>query len=258
MESQSGIYELPPLKLSEHHKFRQRNSLIPMSNSVEKQKKSKSYALHQSILDGRLNQLNYFLKMGFKVSTKDKYGRTCLMLACLSNHELYGIQVAKLLLNYGADVNDQDSLGRTALFIACSENREKLFDYLIDNYCSTLDLRLKDHDGNVLFNHVAAYGSTKMLRKVLDKMKEKSVELDHRNNAGFTALLLALQNDRFLNAYVLVKNGKSSTSMKDNEKRMNAIEWLIHRLEANKNVLLNENSKNMINHEKNASNTGFL
>jgi hypothetical protein len=39
---------------------------------------------------------------------------------------------------------------------------------------------------------------------------------------------------------------------------MNAIEWLIHRLEANKNVLLNENSKNMINHEKNASNTGFL
>ncbi len=55
-------------------------------------KGSHKNVLHQSILDGRLKQLHYFLKMGYNVDAKDKYGRTCLMLAALSDHEDYGKQ----------------------------------------------------------------------------------------------------------------------------------------------------------------------
>ena len=75
-------------------------------------------------------------------------------------------------------------------------------------------------------------------------MKKRALDLDMRNNAGFTALLLAIQNDRFLNAYILIKHGECSTTLKDNEKRLNAIEWLLNRIETNKDILLNRSQAN--------------
>jgi ankyrin repeat protein len=150
-----------------------------------------TFALHQSVLDGRIKQIDYFLKMGLKVNSKDKYGRTALMLTCLSDHEQYGLKVAKLLIKRGADLNVRDSLGRTVMFIACSEKREKLFNYLMDDHGYSIDFRVKDNDGNVLLNHVALYGSNKMLKKVIEKMKEKHVELDHRNNSGLFNFFLS-------------------------------------------------------------------
>ena len=158
-----------------------------------------TFALHQSILDGRIKQISYFLKMGFKVNSKDKYGRTCLMLACLSDHEEYGLKVAKLLIKSGADLNVRDSLGRTVVFIACSERREKLFFYLMDEHSFSIDFRVKDNDGNVLLNHVALHGTNKMLKKVIEKMKEKRIDLDHRNNSG-----KYLANRKLLNIYLSI------------------------------------------------------
>jgi ankyrin repeat protein len=211
-----------------------------------KLKQNSAYALHQSILDGRLIQINYFLKMGLKADSKDKFGRTCLMLACLSDHEEYGLQVTKLLIKYGADINGQDSLGRTVVFIACSEQREKLFYYLIDNHPVSIDFSLKDNDGNILLNHVAVHGTNKMLKKVIEKMNERHFDFDQRNNLGYTALLLAIQNDKFLNSYILIKDAQCSISIKDNERYFNALEWLLNRIDHNKNLLVNNQLKNSI------------
>jgi ankyrin repeat protein len=91
-------------------------------------------AMHQSILDGRLKQIEYFLELGSKVDGKDKYGRTCIMIACLSDHEAYGLKVLKLLLKNGADLNETDTLGRSVLMLCCSEKREKILNYLLDNH----------------------------------------------------------------------------------------------------------------------------
>lgn len=198
-----------------------------------------SNAIHQSIMDGRLRQVNYFIQMGVNVNTKDKYHRNCLMLACLSDHEEYGIQVANLLLKSNANINMKDGRGRTPVFLACSENREKLFNLFVDSYSPLIDFRLKDNDGNALINHVAVYGSVYMLRKVIDKMNLKKIEIDQRNNLGYTALLLAIKNDKYLSAYYLIKDGLASTYLKDNEHCMNAIEWLFSRINCNKDKILN-------------------
>lgn len=205
-----------------------------------------SNALHQCIIDGRLKQIRYFLKLGLKVNAKDKYGRTCLMIACLSDHEEYGLEVVKLLLAYGADLNQTDNLGRSVLYLACSEARDKLFDYLIDHHANSIDFRLKDNDGNSLLNHVCTHGSTQMVKKVLGRMMDRYVELDQRNTLGYTALLMSLKNDKFANAYVLLKHGGHgvSTSARDHEKCLNAIEWLISRVNTNKDTfLLNSSSE---------------
>lgn len=214
---------------------------LPQSAPTNRALKPKpsANAIHQSILDGRLRQVSYFIQMGVNVNSKDKYHRTCLMLACLSDHEEYGIQVAKLLLKSNADINIQDGRGRTAVFLACSENREKLFNLFLDTHGALIDYRLKDNDGNALINHVAVNGSVYMLRKLIEKMNLKKVEVDHRNNLGYTALLLSIKNDKYLNAYYLIKDGLASTYLKDNEHSMNAIEWLFSRINSNKEKILN-------------------
>ena len=211
-------------------------------NSSKNRINSSTFALHQSILDGRIKQVNYFLKMGSKVNSKDKYGRTCLILAALSDHEDYGLQVAKLLIKYGADLNIRDSLGRTAVYTAITENREKLFDYFFDYHSTSIDFRIKDNDGNILLNHAAVYGNRRILQKIIEKMKERKLEFDQRNNAGYSALLLAIQNDKFLNAYTLVKDAQSSIALRDNQKYLNAIEWLINRIEVYKEHFSNQES----------------
>ena len=167
------------------------------------------------------------------------------------------MQVARLLLRQGADVNARDLLGRSAVFVACREQRDRLFDYFLDAHALALDLRLRDSDGNVLLNYVAQHGSTRMLRRIIRVMHERKIELDQRNNAGYSALLLSLKYDRFLNAYTLITGdgGKDdgnhgnryqelqyqqgpgcSISLKDDEKHMNALEWLLVRIEANRHV----------------------
>jgi hypothetical protein len=69
-------------------------------------------------------------------------------------------------------------------------------------------------------------------------MLEKKVELDQRNNAGYSALLLAIRHDNYLNAYSLIKDGQCSPSIKDNERYFNALEWLLEKVKTNKNSIL--------------------
>ncbi|CAF0846672.1 unnamed protein product [Brachionus calyciflorus] len=195
--------------------------------------------------------------MGLDGNTRDKYGRSCLILACLSDHEDYGLQVAKLLLKYHADLNLQDSLGRTPVFVSCSEKREKLFNLFMDEHTPFIDFRLKDNDGDSLINYVAIHGSVFMLRKIIEIMSQRKVEIDQKNNLGYTALLQAIKHDKFLNAYYLIKDGQASTNLKDNEYCLNALEWLFSRIHSNKEKILNnefESSSNSnINQRKQSS-----
>lgn len=81
-------------------------------------------------------------------------------------------------------------------------------------------------------------GSSRMLRKTIDIMNDRKVEIDIRNSAGYSALLLAIQSDNYLSAYFLLKYGNSSPSLQDNEKYFNALEWLLERIRINKNTIL--------------------
>ena len=128
--------------------------------------------------------------MDCKVNTRDKFGRTCLMVAALCEHEQYGYTVAKLLLKYGADLNMQDYLGRTAVSIACCQKREKLVSLFVDQHSAGINFNIKDNDGDGLLNHAAAYGTPTMVRKITAKMKRHYVSIDQRNSMGYTALLL--------------------------------------------------------------------
>ncbi len=147
-------------------------------------------ALHQSILDGRLKQVQYLLKLGSRSNTKDIFGRSSLMLACLCDHEEYGYKVAKLLIEHGADLNIQDHLGRTAVFLACIEKREKLIELFVEHNPLLIDYRLCDIDGNTLINYAAMHATPKSLRSIVNKMIQMYIPIDMRNNAGYTAFLL--------------------------------------------------------------------
>lgn len=182
--------------------------------------------LHQAIMDGRIQQIKYLIKMGCSIDAKDKYGRTCLMIACLCDHEQYGYRVAKLLLKCGADLNLQDTMGRSAISIAIAQKREKLVELFIVKNKQTVDFRLKDNDGNNILNHAAVYGTPNMIRLIIEQMKSLYIQIDQRNSLGYTALLLAIKHKRYLNAFILLTDGQASCFVKDGEHFLNALEWL--------------------------------
>lgn len=122
------------------------------NENLDRANSNAAYALHQSILDGRFKQVNYFLQMGLSANSRDKYGRTGLILACLCDFEDYGIQVAKLLLKYGADINMKDWRGQNVMYIACTEKRYLFFDFLVDNFSVSIDFKQKDNDGKCFSN----------------------------------------------------------------------------------------------------------
>jgi hypothetical protein len=101
-----------------------------------------------------------------------------------------------------------------------------------------IDFCQKDNDGNNLLNHVAVYGDVNMIRKVISYMVDRRLELDQRNLSGYSALLLAIKNDKYLNAYELIKDGLSSASLQDYETASNALEWLLARIKVNKDSIL--------------------
>ncbi len=153
-----------------------------------------SLALHQCILDGRIKQVKYLLKFGANVNYKDVYGRSCLMLACLSDHEDYGCIIANILLKYNANVNTQDYMGRTALSIACTENRLKLLELFLNKNLLSVNFLLKDNDGNALINQAAICNNPRIIELLVEKISSLRIHVDQRNNMGYTAFLLVSIN----------------------------------------------------------------
>ena len=69
-----------------------------------------------------------------------------------------------------------------------------------------------NNTGNCLLNHIALCGNgnanggtSRMLHKVIDEMRSRRIDIDIRNFSGYSALLLAIQADNYLSAFILLK-----------------------------------------------------
>jgi ankyrin repeat protein len=144
---ETTIVRLPSNPKSKKRFTSVRSSDSDFNDSSDQSLGSPAFALHQSIFEGRFKQIHYFLKMGLSANSKDMYGRTSLMIACLCDFEEYGIQVTKLLMKYGADINVKDSLGQSVAYLAVSERRDNYFNFLMDNHSVSIDYKQKDNDG---------------------------------------------------------------------------------------------------------------
>lgn len=193
-----------------------------MSSATKRPMKT---ALHQAILDGRIHQVRLLVhRHGSNIDSKDVYGRTPLMLACLLENDKMASKMTKTLLKSSAYPNARDCMGRTALSYAAMKGREEIVARLLKN--EIVDVSTPDNDGNIPLHHAALSGNPAVVDMIWNVMKSYGVIVDSRNAMGYTPLLLACKYGHFASSYILISRGDACPTLRDNEFFFNASEWI--------------------------------
>ena len=139
--------------------------------------------LLQAARVGDADEVRDLLDRGAEVESRDPAGVTPLVAAAYGNH----LEAARLLVDAGADVNAKDETQQSAYLIATSE---------VGDDPRLLELTL-EHGAQV--NAKDSYNGTGLIRaaergyaEIVGRLLETSIEVDHVNRLGWTALLEAI------------------------------------------------------------------
>ncbi len=139
------------------------------------------------------------LNHGAKVNAKRINGETALYVATQYGHE----EVALILLENGAEVNVTDEHGRTPLMLAINRELNKLSLKLIE---AGADVNAKPA---ILLTAVRYVSDKYCLEctEVVAALIKKGIQLDHRDAAGQTPLMIAIDYKRARIAKLLIEAG---------------------------------------------------
>ena len=132
---------------------------------------------------GDARAVQRLLEEGASVDARDEGGRSALIAAAYGNR----LGVARSLIEAGADVNTKDQTQQSAYLISTSE---------VGDDPRLLELTLRN-GANV--HSLDSYNGTGLIRaaerghvRIVERLLQTSVEVDHVNNLGWTALLEAI------------------------------------------------------------------
>jgi uncharacterized protein len=134
------------------------------------------------------------LSKGVDLNIKDLNGDTVIMKICKLN-------IVEKLVKYGAEIDAQNNAGETALMhaVKCINNVE-LIDFLIN---LGADPTIKDNKGNNLLIKSLEAGDF-----LFDAILElNSIDINEKNNKGYTALMMAIYNGQNRRARILLDKG---------------------------------------------------
>lgn len=161
--------------------------------------------LHWAAVMGKERLVEFLLK--FKecpVDEPDDTGATPLILATLKG----SLPICKMLIERGANVNAKNNNGHTPVKYAGSKNHQQILTYLLD--CGG-DPNAKDQFGETPLHRIASMERHECLRIFLThSLASKAILTDAQNNAGNTALHLALECDDLTAAIMLCDHGAST------------------------------------------------
>lgn len=179
--------------------------------------------LHQAIIRRNPRQVRFLTNVGCNVNRPDSRMRTPMRLVCDLSNEHLRVSLARLLLRHGAGIHQKDEFGISVFCHACITQRTKLVAIMIkEREILWLD---KDNEGNTALHHTAASGNYLITRMVIAQMKKYRLDVDLRNNARETPLILAEKFGHFECALLLRDSGKASTAARDDHVFKNAEEW---------------------------------
>ena len=132
---------------------------------------------------GDVDRVRWLLERDAAVDASDASGATALVAAAYSNH----VDVARSLIEAGADVNVKDERHQSAYLIATSEvgDDPRLLELTLANGA---DVDAKDSYNGTGLIRAADRGHVRIVERLLDT----EVEIDHVNRLGWTALLEAI------------------------------------------------------------------
>ena len=139
------------------------------------------------------------------VNAKDQLGRTVLHISV----EIGSIRIIEeLLTDPTVDINAQDINGRTALHIAASKNDLRIVELLLKERCSSykeINSNSIDNDRNSALHIAVVYNATETVVKLL----EANVNVNGRNQFGFTPLYLAVRRQSYELVTLLLNRGSN-------------------------------------------------
>ncbi len=136
---------------------------------------------------------------------QNKAGYTALMLALLYNtdHKI----LHYLIDEQHADITFSNHEGNNALMIFASQGNSQIVQFLLDLKC--FDLEHQNDDGDTALLLAAKAGSLQTIQALCTKLPEYKPNIDHQNNAGYTALMLI--NDLEICRYLIEKQNADTT-----------------------------------------------
>ncbi len=131
---------------------------------------------------GNTERVLELLKQGADINTQDAKGRTPVMAATYGNH----IETFTALLNAGADVNLRDDMLNNPFLYAGAEG---FLEILKLSYEAGADPTLTNRYGGIAIIPASERGHVEVVEYLL---KHTTINVNHVNNLGWTALLEAI------------------------------------------------------------------
>ncbi|XP_061184652.1 ankyrin repeat domain-containing protein 33B-like [Saccostrea echinata] len=147
------------------------------------------------------------------------YDEYTLLEACLE----YDFEAVQNILDDSPtdeELNERDKSGKTALCHACASGMLPIVQLLSE--VPEVDVNLSDKEGNSPLIFAAQAGYREIVRVLLHEFRK--IRVDHKNKAGFTALMKAALQGRTSCAKLLLYAG-ANPKLRDNGRQLCAEEW---------------------------------
>ncbi|MGG5357631.1 hypothetical protein IGI57_000831 [Enterococcus sp. DIV0213j] len=137
-------------------------------------------ALLEAVQNNQIETVQAILKTDFPIDETNHRGETPLLAAVHNNQ----ISIAKELIDSGADINKQDHIKDSPYLYASAQGKNEILSYMLEK--GTADQTVYNRFGGNALIPAAEKGHLDNVKLLL---ADGSVDIDHQNNYGYTALI---------------------------------------------------------------------
>ena len=154
----------------------------PLPELPKERKKPKNFQPDITIAasEGNLDSVNYLVRTGTYINTKNELGNTALHCAVASKQ----VPVMRYLIDYGANTEEKNNKGMTPLLIAVSFNMREIVIFLLSKH---VNIDAQDKRGFTGLHIASQTGNFEMVKILV----EHNANLEVTDNWGFTAIYRA-------------------------------------------------------------------
>ena len=184
----------------------------------------------------------YFKKSQVDIEERDNDGYTALIIATIKNN----VPTVKALIDCGADINACDKIGKTVLMHACASSHDICDLLLKKQHISSLNIHATDAQGATALHHAAQAKDVSLVKKLLkcgadinaqDQNGKTPIyygiqqagvntgiisslsdsDFNHQDESGTSILMHAVINNSPISVKFIIKNYDVDINQKDHE-----------------------------------------